>query len=373
MNSEPTVPMNQGLSHVLLALAIAALTAAYVSGAENDSPPVPTLHVTDLFRPHNDPDDHWDLACQYSLAYQGKVDLRGVMIDHPKPEWPKAPDICAVAQMNWLTGKAVPVTVGTPSSPSESEMVGIRAFHDWMRQSPKPVVIHILGSCRDVALAARLEPELFARKCAAVYLNAGSGTPDSEKAKRLEYNVALDPVNYAAIFELPCPVYWLPCFEWISPVPAEMWRVAEYGSYYRFRQSEILPQLSVRLQNYFLAMYAGGKPANGLWLQQLSLPIDPAALKTEGDRNRNMWCTAGFLHAARLTVATSGEIVPLNSVTSPVFAFEPIRVTCAANGVTTWSRDADSKNRFILRVTDVERYQAAMTAALRSLVESLPQ
>jgi len=45
----------------------------------------------------------------------------------------------------------------------------------WMSGSPGPVVIIVLGSCRDVAIAAQLEPELFATKCRAVYLNAGSG------------------------------------------------------------------------------------------------------------------------------------------------------------------------------------------------------
>ena len=33
-----------------------------------------------------------------------------------------------------------------------------------------------------MALAGRLEPDLFAAKCAGVYLNAGSGTPDPAKA-----------------------------------------------------------------------------------------------------------------------------------------------------------------------------------------------
>ena len=32
---------------------------------------VAMLHATDLFRPYNDPDDHWDLACLYALAHRG--------------------------------------------------------------------------------------------------------------------------------------------------------------------------------------------------------------------------------------------------------------------------------------------------------------
>lgn len=70
-----------------------------------------------------------------------------------------------------------PVPVSEPSS---------RSFLRLLRDSPRPAVVHVLGSCRDVAMAAELEPELFAAKCAALYLNAGSGTRDPEKAARLE-------------------------------------------------------------------------------------------------------------------------------------------------------------------------------------------
>jgi len=368
----------RSLARLALSLFV-CLAAGNAPGA--DVTPVPTLHVTDLFRPHMDPDDHWDLATQYALAWQDKVDLRGVMIDHPKAGWTKAPDICAVAQMNHITGKAAPVVVGSPRVPTAEELrtgaaaadlAGVRAFLELMRQSPRPVVIHVVGSCRDVALAARLEPELFARRCAGIYLNAGSGTPDPEKARRLEYNVGLDPANYAAMFEVPCPVYWLPCFEVVSSVPAEMWRVAAYGSFYRFRQSDILPHLSDRVQNYFMSMYAGGKTADGLWLQQLAAPKNAEALAAQGSRDRNMWCTAGFLHAVGLTVTKAGESAPLVSARDAVFTFEPIRVKCSVAGVTEWTKDPQSKNRFILRVTDVERYQSAMTAALKSLLTKLP-
>jgi hypothetical protein len=54
------------------------------------------LHVTDLFRPHIDPDDHWDLACAYALAYQDAVDLAGVLIDYP-PAGGRDPDVLGVA------------------------------------------------------------------------------------------------------------------------------------------------------------------------------------------------------------------------------------------------------------------------------------
>ena len=32
---------------------------------------IPMIHATDLYHIHCDPDDHWDLATVYALAYSG--------------------------------------------------------------------------------------------------------------------------------------------------------------------------------------------------------------------------------------------------------------------------------------------------------------
>lgn len=67
------------------------------------------LHQTDLFHPHGDPDDHWDLACVYALAFRGDTRLKGVLIDFPPGRLPGDPDVMAVGQLNLITGMAVPV------------------------------------------------------------------------------------------------------------------------------------------------------------------------------------------------------------------------------------------------------------------------
>lgn len=128
-----------------------------------------------------------------------------------------------------------------------------------LRNSPEPIVINILGSCRDVAIAGSLEPELFAEKCKAIYLNAGSGSPDPKKAAKLEWNVQLDPRAYSTIFSIPCPVYWMPCFEEIGWKPTATSKFPEYGTYYRFRQGTILPHLSKEMQNFFAFMFKHGQ------------------------------------------------------------------------------------------------------------------
>jgi hypothetical protein len=230
-----------------------------------------------------------------------------------------------------------------------------------------------------VAIAGRLEPELFARQCAGIYLNAGSGTPDREQAARLEWNVHLDPASYAAVFELPCPIYWMPCFEEV-PGPGEPFRTARYGTFYRFRQSEILPHLSPRLQNFFAYMYQHGRQGSGpaatdaAWLQALLGPRDGELLQRQGTLDRNMWCTAGFLHACGLCVLGDGQIVPRTPEADnrAVYSFEPVSVECSPTGVTHWQPANAATRRYLFQVRDVERYPAALTTAMKNLLGCLP-
>lgn len=353
--------------------------------------PVPMIHVTDLFRPHADPDDHWDLACVYALAARGEARLLAVMIDHPPASHPSDPDVQAVAQMNRITGLSVPILTGSSKriAPEEAnrpehrdDLGGVRALLETLRASPRPAAISILGSSRDVALAGRLEPKLFAAKCAGVYLHAGSGTPDPVLARRLEYNVALDPVSYAAVFDLPCPVYWLPCFEVAPGGDGKPWQTRTHGTYYSFVQKEILPHLSVRVQNYFASMFRQGASESGHtgaedalrpdWLRRLEGPPDEALLARQGEKSRPMWCTSGFFHAAGLAVTAAGAVVPAGEAPDPVFGFEAVRIRCDEEGITSWAPEPGSKSRFKLRVLDVERYPKAMTAAMGSLLAGLP-
>ena len=341
---------------------------------------MPVLHATDLYRPHVDPDDHWDLACVYALAHRGDIDLKAVLIDYP-PQNRKGhnPDVAAVAQMNFITGQFVPIAVGSPQPMKSRSDVqpnasfidhhGVQMVLDMLRNSSQPVIINILGSSRDVAIAGKKDPGLFAAKCAGIYLNVGTGSPNRTLASKFEYNVTLDKFAYAAIFDLPCPVYWMPCFEEIASGDEHV--VREYGTHYRFRQDEILPHLSELVQNYFAYMF--GRYTDHNWLGYLKREKDEALLKRVASQYQNMWCTAGFLHAAGYAVAPNGEIVPLDQAKSQaVFTFDPITVECDENGITEWANDNNSKNRFIFHVRDTDRYQSAMTRAMKSLLLTLP-
>jgi hypothetical protein len=335
--------------------------------------PAPWIHQTDLFRPHADPDDHWDLACVYALAKAGRAELKGIVIDYPPANHHNFnPDLEAVAQLNHYHVLTAPVVVGsalavrsitdTQIDAPPHERGAVNFIINTLEKSPQPVVIHLAGSCRDVALAANTAPDLFAKKCARIYLNAGMAKPHPEY---VEYNVRVNPAAFAAIFRAPCPIFWLPCFDTQPYSPSRS--VEEFGAWYDFRQGEIFPQLSVPLQNYFASVL--GKVMTTHWLQYLQEGDSAAILRGFSEERRNMWCTAGFFNAAGLTVTESGQIIALTSQPADaVFEFIPVEIGCAPDGKVTWNRVASPGKDRLFRIRNLPAYPAAMTAALRTLL-----
>ncbi len=329
------------------------------------------IHQTDLFHPHCDPDDHWDLACVYALAMAGDFKLESILIDYPPEDEPRQPDALGIAQMNYITGLSVPFAVGssvkttsrTDTQPDlkGSDENGVKMLLEVLANSPDPVYINIVGSARDVAIAGCRAPELFKEKCAGVYLNAGSGINPTDDETKVEYNVGLNPSAYGAIFDLPCPIFWMPC--WGANI--------QYGTFYRFLQKDILEHLSAQMQKYFAFMFGRVESVN--WLQYLQNAKDEKVLAEYGEKEKSMWCTGGFLHVAGKTVTAEGEIVDLESAgDKSIFCFEPIKVQCDDQGITRWEPGDSSSNRFIFHIRDAENYSTAMPKAMRALLKTLP-
>jgi hypothetical protein len=361
--------------------------AALAADPPDDVPSAtPLVYCADLYHPHIDPDDHWDAATVYALAKAGRIDLRGIVIDYPPNDASDPavaaggdPAAVAVAQLNRITGLAVPMVVGSsrpfgPSAPAtapasiQNDETGARFILDALRRSREPVAIAVTGVCRNVALAGRLDPDVFRDKCRAVYVNAGTGTTDPDKGANTEYNVRLDVAAYRAMFALPCPVYWLPCFD-DGPTAGGV-KVAEYGSYWVFRQGDVLSHVSPAVQNYFL--YALTRTSEPRWLRYLAREVDADALAAACEQPRNMWSTASFFHAAGLAVTRDGALVPIGDAgAAAVYDFLPIRVATNEQGVAAWRADQASPERFIIQVRDTDRYASAMTRALRAVLGEL--
>lgn len=340
---------------------------------------IPVIHQTDLYHLPADPDDHWDLACQYALSYCGDIELKGVLIDYPQDEAHSRPDIgdpavIAVNQLNYLTGQFVPTAIGRKTRLHSDEDVqkaasteplnsGVSMVLHILENADEPVAIHIVGSSRDVAFASMIRPDLFREKCKGVYLNAGSGVEN-----QTEWNVFLDPYSYSKMFQLPCPLYWMPCFHEIPP-SGEM-LAGTFGTYYKFRQSEILPHISEQMQKFFA--YALSCIIDDRWMRYLDKPVDTQVITELGEVYRQMWCTAGFLHTAGKTVTADGNIVDIGTEgICPVFDFIPVNATCNTDGRVNWS-EASSSSQYIFKVLNIEKYEYAMSKALKTLIAQLP-
>ena len=146
--------------------------------------------------------------------------------------------------------------------------------------------------------------------------------------------------------------------------------VGEYGTYYRFLQKDILPALPEKLQNFFIFML--GEKKSHEWFTYLNGKPETELVNKFGEAFRNMWCTAGFFHAAGKKITSTGEIVPLDSEESPVCTFVPVKTSCDDEGYVDWEPAGNSPDRFIFQVTDLNNYQKAMTTAMKKLLLQMP-
>lgn len=334
------------------------------------------IHETDCFHTYADIDDHWDLACQFALAYLNDIDLKGVLIDYPPynkigDHYSGDPAIAAVQQLNYLCGQFVPLAVGTEKTKldetirSEKHLNGgIGMILDTLENSPKKVVIQIVGSCRDVAIAVQTRPDLFAKNCKGIYLNAGTATEKKEQ----EYNVSLDPVSYKIMFSLPCPLYWMPCFQ---SLPISDTVSKENETYYSFMQKDVLSYLRKGMKQYF--SYALSREESNQWLAYLKKDVNEELLEQQGRKLREMWSTAGIFHAAGKTVDVNGKIWDIEKCKrETVFDVVPISAVCDDFGRVTWKRTEKSNQYIFVKTEGRQTYAKAMTNAIKEILSVLP-
>jgi len=298
------------------------IACAMVVQAQAGEPRIPAIHSTDLFHPHGDPDDHYDLATAFAID---ELDLKAVILDLGEQQATRSGKR-AVDQMNHIAGRNVPCAIGlsrkfrTPTDTGRDEPAqfqqGVELLLSVLRQSKQKVVITATGSCRDVAAAFNREPELLKSKVRAVYINIGRGPGQSQQ----ECNVNYDPLAYQRMFEADLPLYWCPCFG-----------ADGYQTLYRCDQSTVVGACTPPVQNFFVYCLTRSQAD----------PIEflaggPPSLPTGG---RSMWCTAPMFHAAGRKIYKRGEndYVALRPDAAAkagladrevdVFRFVPMRVT----------------------------------------------
>ncbi len=120
---------------------------------------VPVIYCTDLFHPHDDPDDHFDLAVMFALP---AVDLRAIVLDQGDKQR-QHPGSIPVSQLMRITGRQVPVAIGLShklQDPTDRAMdesaefqQGVELILKTLCDAPGPVSIVTVGSVRDVVAA----------------------------------------------------------------------------------------------------------------------------------------------------------------------------------------------------------------------------
>jgi inosine-uridine nucleoside N-ribohydrolase len=335
--------------------------------------PVPVIYGTDLFHPHVDPDDHFDLATLLALP---ELDVKAILLDQGDRQLQR-PGTIPLRQMLRLTGRKVAYapglgrTLASPADDGRDQPAGFQGAVDLLlkslRESPEPVTLIMAGSVRDVCAAWNRDPALLRQKVGRLYLNIGNSEDGGS-----EYNVELDPKAYAGLLRSGLPIYLCFCL----PMKREA-APSEFSTWWHFRQAEVIETAPKGLQAYFI--YALQRPAPD--------ELDPIqALRTDlrpwrrlvWEMDRNMWCTAPFLHAAGRTVRlsngtwTCARPAPAGAPAESVFTFVPARVEVDDSGKTRKFLNDPHPNVQLFKVTATDRYTEAMRDCLRELLRGLP-
>ena len=303
---------------------LGCVAMASAGDAEPPASRIPVIYSTDLLHPHDDPDDHYDLATLFALP---ELDVRGIVLDlgeRQQQRMGRPP----VEQILHLAGRRVPYVMGinrplgtrddrAADVPQEFQG-GIELILSTLRQSKEKVVLFTTGSLRDVAAAFNREPELLRAKVRALYFNAGNGPGGRQD----EWNVKLDPKAYQRVFESGLPLYWCPCFGQDG-----------YQTYFVVDQRTVVSVCRPPLQNFFVYCLTKSQQEPIAFLSSVgnALPEGP----------RNMWCTGPLYHAAGRRVYERGaddfvaltppqaEQLGLQAKEIAAFEFRPFRATVA--------------------------------------------
>lgn len=370
--------VRDGLLPALLTLASWLLAGVFVPSPALPAEKIPVIYSTDLFQPHDDPDDHYDLATLFAME---EFDVRGIIVEHAD-EQTRRPGRIPVEQMMRLTGRSVRWAVGlnpplrdaedAARDQSPASQAGVEMILDVLRGADQKVMIFTTGSMRDVAAAYNREPQLMREKVARLYMNIGNAS-----GRQSEWNVDLDKQAYLRVLRSDLPIYWCPCFG------------EPYGTYWRFQQGAVLETAPPPLVNFFLYALTTGRgwqatpqPTAVDPLEFLLRDVDPAARDAVWPHDRHMWCTAPFFHAAGRRVV---EVAPGRWVARPAgvdvgdnadpYAFIPGQVVIDDEGFTVFepSEGTDAGARFhSFRVLDPQRYGQIMTSCLKELLAEFP-
>ena len=335
---------------------------------------VPVIYCTDLFHPHDDPDDHFDLATLYAMP---ELDIKGVVLDQGRKQLER-PGRIPVSQMNKITGRNVPAAIGLADplkSPDDQALDQPAQFQgaveliiQTLRASARPVCIAALGSVRDVVCAFNREPGLFRTNVAMVLAFIG----EASDGKFQEYNVGLDPQAFVGLMRSGLPVYWVPCFD------GGLWQNRGHASFWRASQRALLEGATPEVIQYFI--YALEKESAEP-LAFLSRPVEPERQARLFAGTRNLWCAAVLGVMSGREVVFDGSkwtsVLPQSNRAAavagrkPLFEFPEVEVLVSDAGAVSCGKVPGSHKVRRFEVRDSAQYEQGMVEATTALLSSL--
>jgi hypothetical protein len=329
---------------------------ATIYGAPGIVRPIPVVYSTDLMHPHDDPDDHFDLACLFALA---EVDLRAVILDNGASQ-AQRPGYRPVWQLNRLTGRHVPCAIGlsqklkTPEDsaldqPAEHQN-GVNLLLQALQDSPEPVALMFVGSARDTVAAFNRAPGLFRSKVRSIHGFIG----EASDPKFIEYNVGLDPLAFVRLLRSDLPFYWIPCFD------GGLWQNHGHASYWKIHHRDVLEKAPEPLQRYFLYMLR----------RETNDPIDSLELPTPAperqwlmDGERNLWAAALLGMGVGRSVRHDG---------ADIAGFVPVDVAVDEHGAVTLGSGPGSHRVMRFEIKDKAGFAGAATRATAEVLNQFP-
>ena len=292
----------------MLVLSMSSL-AAETSVPGTTPKPVPLIDVTDLYHPHQDVGDNFDILAAYALP---ELDLRAVILDCTEPfrqpvakdpgpglfpdaRGPREPGFIPVLQLNYAFGRNVPcATIPFARMKSINDKMldappfqqqGIELILKTLRESAEPVHIVSFGSARAIAVAYNRDPALFRTKLARLHLCAGGSSPPAPGY--IEWNVALDPLAIVCLLRSDLPIALYPdaannAGEKGYGVFSPAFSYDEHNTFWKLPDLSFIPRMDPPLRRYLEYAFSRSSRADFLRAMEADGPPLPEATPGQG-------------------------------------------------------------------------------------------
>ncbi|MCL2360870.1 MAG: hypothetical protein FWC73_03530 [Defluviitaleaceae bacterium] len=346
------------------------------------------IDITDLYHPHQDVGDNFDLIMPYALP---DIDLLLVILDCTEKfrepyadhsEWPdsfgpREPGIIPVTQLNYIFNRNVPFGISplNPMVSPDDKMSDIPGYQNQgvdmllktLDESDEPVDIAVYGSLRCLAVAYNRNPQLLLEKVRMVHISASSSTPDY-----LEWNVLLDPNAFVCVLRSELPLTLYPC-----KTGSGAFAPSEFCTYWSLNDLGFIRKMDMRLQQYLC--YAFNKSLRHDFLRVMDEEPDIKELDKFSGRQHNVWETAIWIEMTNRMLIEGADgcfrIVPKDEVTQTDKIFKtdilPCKLKVYDTGIYEFALCSEEKtNKFIYRISDPIGQEKALNEALGALYTS---